>query len=204
MLRITRRNYSLNLADFEPHSVVKVIQGTKKIVKETKEVKVEDDKMEKLNNKRNPMGIQMISENLYRQIFGNSRNLSFNSEVVEKYRRELAHHGISNLETPLLPDVELKLPKLTGKNIEEHFYNIAKQQVEAYQNLIVLIISANIPKLPEVIIIIIIIMRFKLNFLFRYGHLHLDGLAMIQRRELIPLITLQKIFLCLMLKSVCL
>lgn len=150
MLRIARRNYSLNLADFEPHSVVKVIQGTKKVVKERMKLKVEDDKVEKVENKRNPMGIQMISSDLYRQIFGNSRKETFDSEVVEKYRRELANHGISNLETPLLPDVELKIPKLTGKNIEEHFYNIAKQQVEAYQNLISLILTADVPKLPEV------------------------------------------------------
>lgn len=150
MLRIARRKYSVNVADFEPHSVVKLIQGTKKIREEAKVVKVEDDKVENLKNKRNPMGIQMISEHLYRQIFGSSRNVSFDAEVVEKYRKELAHHGISNLETPLLPDVDLKIPKLTGKNIEEHFYNIAKQQVESYQNLIDMIITADIPKMPEV------------------------------------------------------
>lgn len=150
MLRIARRKYSVNVADFEPHSVVKLIQGAKKIREEAKVVKVEDDKVENLKNKRNPMGIQMISEHLYRQIFGSSRNVSFDAEVVEKYRKELAHHGISNLETPLLPDVDLKIPKLTGKNIEEHFYNIAKQQVESYQNLIDMIITADIPKMPEV------------------------------------------------------
>jgi DNA polymerase gamma 1 len=49
-----------------------------------------------------------------------------------------------------LPEVDLTLPKLSGKNIEEHFYNIAKQQVESFQNLIDSLLVAEIPKMPEV------------------------------------------------------
>ncbi|XP_070499314.1 DNA polymerase subunit gamma-1, mitochondrial [Chironomus tepperi] len=95
------------------------------------------------------MGIQMINEKLSRQIFGNIQKPVFNAEVIEKYRKELVSHGITNLETPVLPDVDLKLPKLMGSNIEEHFYNIAKKQVQEYEKLIKDILIAQIPQMPK-------------------------------------------------------
>lgn len=49
-----------------------------------------------------------------------------------------------------MDDVSLKLPALIGDNIEEHFHNIAKQQVEPYQKLIRSIVDAKIPAMPEV------------------------------------------------------
>lgn len=85
MLRIAKRRYSINLGDYEPHSTVKIIPGTKKDVKKVIVKKNKDDIEELSENKRNPVGIQMISESLYRQIFGTSRKPAFNSELVEKY-----------------------------------------------------------------------------------------------------------------------
>jgi len=66
-----------------------------------------------------------------------------------RYRQELAKHGITNLKTQLLPDVDLTLPKLKGSNIEEHFHNIATEQVEPYQQLIAAIINAKLPEKPK-------------------------------------------------------
>lgn len=68
-----------------------------------------------------------------------------------RYRKELHQHGIQNLETPLLPEVDLKLPKLLGNNIEDHFYNIANQQVETFKILINQMLKAEVPKMPKVI-----------------------------------------------------
>lgn len=67
-----------------------------------------------------------------------------------RYRKELTNHGIKSLETELLPDVDLKLPKLNGKNIEEHFYNIAKDQVRDYELLVKTIVKSPIPPMPKV------------------------------------------------------
>lgn len=49
-----------------------------------------------------------------------------------------------------MPDVDLTLPKLKGDNIEEHFLNIAKDQVEPYQKLIESIVMSAIPEMPKV------------------------------------------------------
>lgn len=49
-----------------------------------------------------------------------------------------------------MEDVDIKLPKLRGANIEEHFLNIAKDQVEPYQKLIVTILNSKLPEMPKV------------------------------------------------------
>lgn len=70
--------------------------------------------------------------------------------LFHRYRRELERHGIKNLETPQMDDVALKLPKLKGDNIEEHFFNISQQQVEPYQLLIDSIVKSDLPEMPKV------------------------------------------------------
>jgi DNA polymerase gamma 1 len=154
MLRISKRRFSIKInCDFEPHSIITPLNNAKKKVK-IKRAKSNDvdtpKNEEKCNHNVNEMGIQMIAENLHRQIFGNVSRVKFNSETIEKYRKELHAHGITNLETPALPDVNLKLPKLHGSNIEEHFYNISKQQVGQYQSLIDSIVTSNLPIMPKV------------------------------------------------------
>lgn len=148
------RKYSTVINDFEPHSVISIIQSAKNDVKKVKSVNVRNDNEEKdekkAQNNVNEMGIQMINEKLSRQIFGNIQKPVFDAEVIEKYRKELVSHGINNLETPILPDVDLKLPKLMGNNIEEHFFNIAKKQVQEYEILIKNILLAQVPQMPKV------------------------------------------------------
>lgn len=68
-----------------------------------------------------------------------------------RYRNDLFRHGIQSLETTQLPDVELKLPALKGNNIEEHFFNIAQEQVDPYKKLITSLVASNIPEMPKVI-----------------------------------------------------
>ncbi|KAG5680836.1 hypothetical protein PVAND_010318 [Polypedilum vanderplanki] len=149
MLRRVVRNYSSYLNDFEPYSVVKIIPGTNKNIQNSKILEKTSVKDEKEAENCNEVGIQMISEKLRQQIFGNSEKPMFQAEIVEKYRRELYDNGIKDLKTSELPEVDLKLPKLNGKNIEEHFYNIALNQVEKYQKLVKTLLNSRLPKLPE-------------------------------------------------------
>jgi DNA polymerase gamma 1 len=73
-----------------------------------------------------------------------------NNFNIFSYREELARHGIKDLEIPLIDEVDLKLPKLKGNNIEEHFNFIAKEQAAPYQNLISSLIKSELPPLPKV------------------------------------------------------
>lgn len=69
-----RRSYSSNEADFQPHSVVKIISKAT-VVKKNKEsendkAQIKKDCKTKIRLNENEMGIQMISNSLYQQIFG--------------------------------------------------------------------------------------------------------------------------------------
>ena len=50
--------------------------------------------------------------------------------------------------TSNVPDVNLKIPKLEGENIEEHFKNIAQSQINPYLSIIQTLIS-DIPQKPD-------------------------------------------------------
>nr|XP_046248913.1 DNA polymerase subunit gamma-1 [Scatophagus argus]XP_046248914.1 DNA polymerase subunit gamma-1 [Scatophagus argus]XP_046248916.1 DNA polymerase subunit gamma-1 [Scatophagus argus] len=95
----------------------------------------------------NPLNIQMLSSNLHKQIF---RGLEpeYREEDVERSMRHLQKHQLWGKETSLLPDVELKLPKMYGRNIDEHFRILAQKQtlpyLEAANKL-----QAKLPPMPQ-------------------------------------------------------
>lgn len=49
-----------------------------------------------------------------------------------------------------MPDVELKLPELQGKDVIEHFYNIGEQQSAPYRALLTKLATCCIPEPPKV------------------------------------------------------
>lgn len=89
--RSLRRNYSSFEADFQPHSVIKII--TKATPVSNKE-KSKNDKVllkkgckTKIRDKENEMGIQMISNSLYQQIFGidSLKSKDIDEATIQKY-----------------------------------------------------------------------------------------------------------------------
>jgi DNA polymerase gamma 1 len=61
---------------------------------------------------------------------------------------DLMRHNIKS-DVPKLDDVVLKLPKLRGQNIEEHFLAIAEDQSRPYMNLVVSLLD-QLPVRPKV------------------------------------------------------
>jgi hypothetical protein len=90
MLRFIKRNYSI-VPDFEPHSVTKVISSTKsnaKLQKKHESKAVNERKSEKpakseFRSNVNEMGIQMIPQKLFEQIFKNVKPTSVNSNKID-------------------------------------------------------------------------------------------------------------------------
>ncbi|XP_036321152.1 DNA polymerase subunit gamma-1, mitochondrial [Rhagoletis pomonella] len=157
------RCYSTKIRDVYPHSTIKVFRSNKLAAQppcNTKARKtdtniqassIEGVKSPKLNENEdyaeNAVKVQMISRCLHRQIFKKSTN----SKAAEAsiYIAELKKHGIDVHSTDHLPDVNLQLPKLHGKDIEEHFYTIAKKQVAPYERLIdTLVTCKTLPARP--------------------------------------------------------
>ncbi|KAM4619356.1 DNA polymerase subunit gamma-1 [Polymixia lowei] len=96
----------------------------------------------------NPLNIQMLSRNLQEQIF---RGLEpeYKEEKVAQSIRHLQKHQLWGKETSLLPDVELKLPRMYGKDIDEHFRVLAQTQSLPYLVAASQLQQAVLPPMPQ-------------------------------------------------------
>ncbi|XP_064607817.1 DNA polymerase subunit gamma-1-like [Liolophura sinensis] len=100
----------------------------------------------------NPLKIQMLSDGLYRQIFRKDRSpiSSENSQkLIEKSRNVLKQHDLWGKETNTLPEVDIKLPKLYGENIDDHFRHLASTQTAEYRQLGDSLSVTDLPPLPK-------------------------------------------------------
>ncbi|KAG7198422.1 hypothetical protein KM043_005810 [Ampulex compressa] len=101
------------------------------------------------NIRTNQINMQMLSKSLYNQIFPNvkeQKNLS--PKELRSVANNLNQYKIRTEDATRLPDVDIKIPPLEGKDIEEHFFNIAKAQVTPYTNIINHLIG-DIPEVPK-------------------------------------------------------
>ncbi|XP_070686477.1 DNA polymerase subunit gamma-1 [Pempheris klunzingeri] len=103
---------------------------------------------ESTETRLNPLNIQMLSKNLHKQIF---RGLEpeYSEDDVERSTRHLQKHQLWGKDTSLLPDVDLKLPQMRGKNIDEHFRILAKIQSLPYLEAATKLYLAKLPPMPQ-------------------------------------------------------
>ncbi|KAM4573782.1 DNA polymerase subunit gamma-1 [Odontesthes bonariensis] len=96
----------------------------------------------------NPLNIQMLSKNLHEQIFHGVES-EYTEEAVELSIKHLQKHKLWGKETSLLPDVQLKLPQMYGRNIDEHFRILAKKQSLPYLEAATKLLQAELPPMPQ-------------------------------------------------------
>ncbi|XP_055011885.1 LOW QUALITY PROTEIN: DNA polymerase subunit gamma-1 [Boleophthalmus pectinirostris] len=96
----------------------------------------------------NPLNIQMLSKNLHEQIFRGVEP-EYKQEDVDRSIQHLKKHKLWGKETSLLPDVELKLPRMYGDNIDEHFRILAKTQSLPYLEGAIKLQYAELPPMPK-------------------------------------------------------
>lgn len=70
-------------------------------------------------------------------------------ESIFSYQKTLQSHGIKLGETPLLPDVDIKLPPLKGSSLVEHFHEIADEQLKPYKELIDTLANIKLTPMPK-------------------------------------------------------
>ncbi|XP_048481376.1 DNA polymerase subunit gamma-1, mitochondrial [Plutella xylostella] len=143
--KIHRRNY----CDIFPVSEVRIIR--QKNTKNDDNLKVEE--LPKPNNvskefRVNEVNIQLISKNIHEQLF-KQQSPKLDPATIKSCQENLKKHGINISDTKVLPDVELKLPELKGKDVVEHFYNIGEEQSRAYRELLEKLVSCDLPPLPK-------------------------------------------------------
>ncbi len=105
-----------------------------------------DDKHERRFNEIN---IQMLSKTIHEQIFPSQEASICNEVDFSKMKDHLSQHGLWEKECTVLDDVALKLPKFEGRNVSEHFENIAKKQTEKYLEMAQKLAHSNPPPFPE-------------------------------------------------------
>ena len=99
----------------------------------------------------NEVGVQMINEKLRRYLFGGEKNKPA-IELVEKSRKHLNSFDLNkNPLDSFIKDVDnIELPKMRGRNIEEHFETIGNEQTREYRKLISLFSAQDtLPKMPK-------------------------------------------------------
>lgn len=114
----------------------------------SKDVKLDADP-NKGNVRVNEINMQMLPEALHEQLFGkNDKEEQLSEEEINNIKKHLSTYGITVEDATTLPGVNLKLPTLEGKDIEEHFYNIGKAQAKPYLKIVNKITKC-IPEKPK-------------------------------------------------------
>ncbi|XP_014487539.1 PREDICTED: DNA polymerase subunit gamma-1, mitochondrial [Dinoponera quadriceps] len=96
----------------------------------------------------NEINMQMLPKVLHEQLFGKDDKQKLSNKEINDIKKHLGLYGINVEDASRLPDVNMKLPTLEGKDVEEHFYNIGKAQVKPYLKIINKIMK-DIPEMPK-------------------------------------------------------
>lgn len=82
--------------------------------------------------RHNPLHIQMLSRGLHEQIFGPGGGESPDPAAVRRSVEHLQRHGLWGQPAAALPDVQLRLPRLYGGDLDGHFRRLAQKQSLPY------------------------------------------------------------------------
>ncbi|KAG6456278.1 hypothetical protein O3G_MSEX009640 [Manduca sexta] len=147
-----RKNNQRFYCDVLPTSEVRILKKNKengdnlKVEKHDQEIKVETKKSDEF--RVNEFNIQMISKNIYDQLFVKP-STALDPSLVKRCQENLIKHGIDYTKCSYMPDVKLQLPKLEGSDLVEHFYNIGERQCAPYRELLKQLASSELPPLPK-------------------------------------------------------
>lgn len=98
--------------------------------------------------RRNPMGVQLLSPSLHRQLFPGP-SLPRSPKRLEKIALEhLAAHELSTTKSSVLPEIAFDMPPLQGANIREHFARVGAHVAEPYLGMASEFAAAELPPMP--------------------------------------------------------
>ncbi|XP_064640229.1 DNA polymerase subunit gamma-1-like [Lineus longissimus] len=83
----------------------------------------------------NPIGIQLLSQPLYEQVFGGNQVKESSKDVRDEIEKSLGKHGLKITDSTVLSDVDFELPELKGQDLDSHFRNLASEQTKTYREL---------------------------------------------------------------------
>ncbi|XP_051161873.1 DNA polymerase subunit gamma-1, mitochondrial isoform X2 [Leptopilina boulardi] len=147
----------LNNSKFKIIKVKNPINNENITIKATNEISKNKETIEQVSdnnylkideNRENEINLQMLPSALFKTIFPEENESIVSSEKLDSIKKELLTFGLNVDNQIRLPNVDLELPSLEGKNIEEHFYNIANSQIKPYMKVVNELVK-KIPPVPE-------------------------------------------------------
>lgn len=100
-------------------------------------------------HRKNELGIQMLSKYFQKKIFNSEPN-TVNNSTMQEIKEHLSTQGLLGKKSTIHPEVEFPLPDLQGENLDDHFQNIAKKQLDGYKELAESLINCTVPEKPKV------------------------------------------------------
>uniref|UniRef100_A0A2C9KDE8 DNA polymerase subunit gamma-1 n=1 Tax=Biomphalaria glabrata TaxID=6526 RepID=A0A2C9KDE8_BIOGL len=98
----------------------------------------------------NSLNIQMLTKSLHEHIFKQASPIQFCPKSLKLVESHLKKHGLSSkTSSSPLSEVNIKLPPLCGDDINQHFINIANDQLKDYRSFIDDIALSNLPPPPS-------------------------------------------------------
>ncbi|XP_072945255.1 DNA polymerase subunit gamma-1, mitochondrial [Epargyreus clarus] len=142
-----------NCCDILPSSEIRIIKrndnnSADNLKGQETEIKKDENIVNSKEFRVNEVNIQMISKNIYKQLFKKPPR-PIDPKIVQSCQESLLKHGIDYKNYSYLPDIELKLPELEGEDIVEHFYNIGERQSAPYRSLLQMLATNKLPTLPK-------------------------------------------------------
>ncbi len=89
----------------------------------------------------------MLSKPLHKQIFGEEPNIP--QKEIEQSRGHLQSHELWGKTGSILPEVDVQLPSLKGKTVDEHFRVIAEMQNQPFLRLAQKLANCSLPPMPQ-------------------------------------------------------
>ncbi|XP_073509356.1 DNA polymerase subunit gamma-1 isoform X2 [Phyllobates terribilis] len=114
----------------------------------TSHLSKEDVESNSSQRRMNPLNIQMLSKGLHDQIFKGAQ-ADYPEGDIQRSIDHLRRHDLWGQETSTLQDVNLKLPRMYGSNIEEHFQIIAQKQSFPYLEAANDLLQCKLPDMPQ-------------------------------------------------------
>ncbi|WVR04955.1 hypothetical protein IAU60_001967 [Kwoniella sp. DSM 27419] len=99
--------------------------------------------------RRNPVGVQLLSESLHGQLFPGSSLPKPPRTLLDISKRHLKDNGLSPEGAAVLPEISFKMPRLRGHNIRDHFLALGQHTAEPYLSLAKDFLTAELPDVPE-------------------------------------------------------
>lgn len=119
-----------------------------------------DDLEQRSKKEINELGIPMISADLHRRLFGCDEEKysigdTIDGKILDEIRSRIAKAAgldkkrlLSSADASQKEDTIFELPELRAKTVEDHFFEIAEEQVSVYRNLAKKLASMEVPVKP--------------------------------------------------------